>query len=75
MGKKSGSGSGMNTQDHIYESLETIFLIKILNFFDADPGSGMDASGIPEGSEEVGWLAGEALARVQHVEEEGELTG
>jgi hypothetical protein len=42
MGKKSGSGSGMNTQDHISESLETIFLIKILNIFDADPGSGME---------------------------------
>ncbi len=26
MGKKSGSGSGMNNPDHISESLETIFL-------------------------------------------------
>ena len=26
MGKKSGSGSGMNNQDHIFESLETNFL-------------------------------------------------
>jgi hypothetical protein len=33
MGKKSGSGSGMNNPDHISESLETIF-----KFFDADPG-------------------------------------
>ncbi len=32
-------------------------------------------SGLPEGSKEVGWLAREALASVQHVEEEGELTG
>jgi hypothetical protein len=36
MGKKSGSGSGMNNPDHISESLETI--LKILKFFDADPG-------------------------------------
>jgi hypothetical protein len=38
MGKKSGSGSGMNNPDHICESLETIFGVKILKFFDADPG-------------------------------------
>jgi hypothetical protein len=38
MGKKSGSGSGMNHLDHISESLETIFWVKILKFFDADPG-------------------------------------
>jgi hypothetical protein len=41
MGKKSGSGSGMNNPDHISESLETIFWVKILKFFDADPGSGI----------------------------------
>jgi hypothetical protein len=35
MGKKARSGSGMNTEDHISESLETIFWIKILQFFDA----------------------------------------
>jgi hypothetical protein len=42
MGKKSSSGSGMNMPDHISESLETIFWVKILKFFDADadPGSG-----------------------------------
>jgi hypothetical protein len=34
MGKKSGS-----------ESLETIFWVKILKFFDADPGSGMEKFG------------------------------
>jgi hypothetical protein len=40
MGKKSRSGSEMNNQDHISESLETIFWVKILKFFfDADPGS------------------------------------
>jgi hypothetical protein len=38
MGKKSGSGSGMNDPDHISESLETIFCVKILKFFYANPG-------------------------------------
>jgi hypothetical protein len=33
------SGSGINNQDHISESSETIFgAKKILEFFDADPG-------------------------------------
>jgi hypothetical protein len=36
---KSGSGSGMNNPDHISESLETIFGVIMLIFF--DPGSGM----------------------------------
>jgi hypothetical protein len=31
----------MNNPDHISESLETIFGVKILAYFDADPGSGM----------------------------------
>jgi hypothetical protein len=39
-------GSGMNNSDHIFKSLETIFFallgVKILKFFDEDPGSGMD---------------------------------
>ncbi len=38
MDKKSGSGSGMNNSDHISESLETIFWVKILKFFDTDAG-------------------------------------
>ncbi len=42
MGKKSGSGSGMNQPDHIYESSETVLWVKILEFFYADPGSGME---------------------------------
>jgi hypothetical protein len=42
MGKKSGSGSGMNIPDHISESLETFFGVKILKFFDADLGSGIN---------------------------------
>jgi hypothetical protein len=51
MGTKSRSGSGMNIPDHISESLETIFWVKILKFYDADvdPGSEnlFDGSGIP----------------------------
>jgi hypothetical protein len=39
------SGSGMNNQDHISESLETVFLVKILIFFKADPGSGIQDPG------------------------------
>ncbi len=42
MGKKSGFGSGMNNLNHISESLETNFWAKILKFFDAGPGSGME---------------------------------
>jgi hypothetical protein len=38
MGKKSGSGSGMNNPDHISQNLEPIFWDIILKFFDADPG-------------------------------------
>jgi hypothetical protein len=42
MGKK--SGSRMNNPDHISQSLETIFWVKLLKFFDADldPGSGLE---------------------------------
>jgi hypothetical protein len=40
MGKKSRSGSGMNIPEHISESLEAIFELKILKFFDADADSG-----------------------------------
>jgi hypothetical protein len=36
----------MNNPDHISESLETIFLITILKFFDADPGWKKFGSGI-----------------------------
>jgi hypothetical protein len=42
MGKKIGSGSGMNNPDHISESLEKILWVKKFKFFDADTGSGMD---------------------------------
>jgi hypothetical protein len=49
MGKKLGSGSGMNNPDHISESLETIFGVKILKFFDADPGWKKFGSGMRDG--------------------------
>jgi hypothetical protein len=41
-----GSGSGMNNPNHISESVETIFWVKILKFFDADPGRKKFGSGI-----------------------------
>jgi hypothetical protein len=37
-----GSGFEMNNLDHISERLETIFWVKILKFFEADPGSWME---------------------------------
>jgi hypothetical protein len=37
-----GSGSGMNNPDHISEILETIFGVKSFEFFDTNPGSGME---------------------------------
>jgi hypothetical protein len=40
MGRKSESGSEIRIR--ISENLETIFWIKILQFFDADPGSRME---------------------------------
>ena len=36
-----GSGSRMNIPGHISESLETIFWVKILKFFDADADPGI----------------------------------
>jgi hypothetical protein len=47
IGKKSGSGSGMNNPDHISESLKNKFFglkywVTILKFFDAGPKSGME---------------------------------
>jgi hypothetical protein len=39
----------MNNPDHISESLETVFWVKILKFFDADPGSGMEKIRIRDG--------------------------
>jgi hypothetical protein len=45
MGKKTGSGSGMKNPDHFSECLETILWVKILKFYEADPGSGMEKLG------------------------------
>ncbi len=45
----------MNNPDHISESLEAIFWVKILKFFDADPGS---EAGIRDGKIRIrdpGW--------------------
>jgi hypothetical protein len=39
----------MNNPDHTSESLETFFRVKILNFFDADPGWKEIGSGIQDG--------------------------
>ncbi len=39
----------MNNPDHISESLETIFWVKILKFVDADPGRKKFGSGIWDG--------------------------
>ncbi len=50
MGKKSGSGSGMNNPDHISESLEPFFGLKYMKFFDADPGSGIEKNLIKDGT-------------------------
>jgi hypothetical protein len=45
--KNPDPGSGMNNPDHIFESLETIFGVKILKFFDdADPGWKKFGSGL-----------------------------
>jgi hypothetical protein len=48
-----GSGSGMNNPDRISESLETIFWVKILKFFDADPEFGMEKIRIRDGKTSV----------------------
>jgi hypothetical protein len=48
MGKKSGSGSGMNNPDHI-------FGVNILKFFDVDPGSGMENNDSGSGIWDPGW--------------------
>jgi hypothetical protein len=44
MGKKNQDPdpeSGMNIPDHISESFETIFWVKVLKFFDADADPGI----------------------------------
>ncbi len=50
-----GSGTGMNNPDHISESLNTFFWVKILKFFVVDLGSGMGKIRIRDpGWEKVG---------------------
>jgi hypothetical protein len=39
----------MTNPDHISESLETFFWVKILKLFDADPGGKIFESGIRDG--------------------------
>jgi hypothetical protein len=53
MGKKSGSGSGMNNPDHISWSLKKIFGLKILRFFYVDPGQKNMGSGILDGKKNL----------------------
>jgi hypothetical protein len=56
MDKKPRSGSLMKIPDHISESLETIFWVQILKFFDADPDSVNFIRRINERNE-VTWVA------------------
>jgi hypothetical protein len=51
MGKKQDPepGSRMDNPDHISESVETMFLVKILKLFYADPGYGMEKIWIRDG--------------------------
>jgi hypothetical protein len=46
-----GSGSGKNNPDHISESFNNFFLVKILKFFDVDHGSGIGIIWI----QDLGW--------------------
>jgi hypothetical protein len=57
-----GSGSGMNIPDNISESLETIFWVKILKFFDADadPDPGIFSTLVP------GWKRFGSRVRDKH---------
>jgi hypothetical protein len=52
---KLGSGIRIWDSDHISESLETIFWVKILKFFDAYPESGMEIIQIRDPRIGVGW--------------------
>jgi hypothetical protein len=55
----------MNSPDHIFENLETIFLVKMLKFFDADPGSGMEKIWIRDGKF-LGPGSGKNISDPQH---------
>ncbi len=62
----------MNNPDHISESLETVFGVKkkLLKFFEADPGSGMEKIWIRDGKNwDPGWKklgSGINIADLQH---------
>jgi hypothetical protein len=65
----------MHTPDHITESLETIFWVKILKFFDvdADPGSGNlfdPGSGIRDGKNPD---PGSGITRIRNTDQESQL--
>jgi hypothetical protein len=60
MGENSGSVSGMNSPDHISESLKTTFWVKILKFFDMDPGSASEKER-QHANERRGTVVGEEL--------------
>jgi hypothetical protein len=57
MGKKSGSGTGiryeppgsyfLELRNNFFELRNHFFSVKILKFFDADPGSGMESNSDP----------------------------
>jgi hypothetical protein len=57
VGKKSGSGSGINNPDHISESLETIFWVKIpyLNYL-MWIRNGINSYHISESLETIFWI-------------------
>jgi hypothetical protein len=70
MGKKSGSRSGIRIRDedldYIFESLETIFLVKILKSFNADLGSGEKKSDLGSETEKIRiWDPGQKKIRIQ----------
>jgi hypothetical protein len=46
----------MNNTDHISESLKTNFWVKILKFFDADPGYGIRNPFDPRSGMEKIWI-------------------
>ncbi len=54
MGKKSGSGHGIRIRDEqpgsYFRELKTIFWVKILKFFNVDPGSRMKKNRIRDGN-------------------------
>ncbi len=75
MGKKSGSGSGMNNPDHISDSLPiTIFWVKILKFFVVDPGSGMEKIRIRDGNKFVSGIGDKNPGSATHWCFQGDAT-